>query len=158
MSTKAAELASSSPPDKMNTADLMMLFIFFFQALMGLTSASHVSLSYPTIQPLSPTSSAARIPISGRDDDEDHLCDNSTSQVSLEYGNQTQQADIIEDCKNLSASFRGYFDYHRNLTQSCSSPQPPGKRSTGGFSLLGSEGNCTLWFDCFGNDSRNEVA
>lgn len=140
----------------MNTANLMMLFIFFFQAILGLVSASHVSLSFPTIQLLGPANSAALTPIARRDDD-GYLCDNSTSQVSLDYGNQTYGADIIADCKTLSASFRDYFLYHRNLTQSCGFPQPPGKRSTGGFSLLGSEGNCTLWFDCFGNGSRNEV-
>lgn len=143
-----------SKSDKMNTTDLLMLLAFAFQFLLGLTSASPISSLSDVARSLSPNSWAPLTPVATRDDD--HLCSASTD-VVYEYGIQTNPEGLISDCQALSEKFKNITDEQGNITQSCGFPPPPSKRAARGFNLLGSQGNCSLWLDCLGNDSRNEV-
>lgn len=130
----------------MNPTDLLTFLALAFQFLFGLTSASPVSLI--------PNSRVSPIPVARGDDD--HLCSASTD-VVYEYGNQTDMKDLLLDCEALSEKFKNVTDEQGNITQSCGNPPPPSKRATRGFNLLGSQGNCSLWINCLGNDSQNEV-
>ncbi|KAG6358605.1 hypothetical protein INS49_012123 [Diaporthe citri] len=138
----------------MNITNLLTLLAFTFQFLLGLTLASPVSLFSAVARSLSPNSRVSLAPVARRDDD--HLCTASTD-VVYEHGNQTDINDLLSDCQTLSEAFKNITDEKGNITQSCGNPPPPSRRATRGFNLLGSQGNCSLWLDCFGNDSRNEV-
>lgn len=82
-------------------------------------------------------------------DDGDHLCDGLTY-VSYESGNLSHAGDIASNCDTLSQMFRNYTDEHGNYTAPCAEDPNP-------FSLLGSEGSCSLWFQCHGNDTTKKV-
>lgn len=137
----------------MNTPDLLTLFAFIFNLLLGLTSACPCASSSPVARSPSPSSRVSLTPVATRDDD--HLCYGLTD-IAYEYGNQVNQSGIISDCEQLSQNFKAITDEQGNITQSCGGVPPPSKVS-GQFTLLGSQGNCLLWIKCLGSDSRNEV-
>ncbi|KAK7709348.1 hypothetical protein SLS64_006261 [Diaporthe eres] len=138
----------------MNTADLLTFLALAFQFLLGLTSASPISSLSAVARSLGTNSWSPLAAVARRD--EDHLCSASTDLV-YEYGNQSHPDDLISDCQTLSEKFKNITDEQGNITQSCGSPPPPSKRATRGFNLLGSQGNCSLWLNCLGNDSQNDV-
>lgn len=106
----------------MNPTDLLTLLAFAFQFLLGLTSASPVSMFSAVTRSLNLNTWVPAAPIARRDDD--HLCSASTDLV-YEYGNQTDMKDLLLDCEALSEKFKNVTDEQGNITQSCGNPPPP---------------------------------
>ena len=71
--------------------------------------------------------------------DDDHLCSAPTG-VAFEYGNQTNQDEIISDCDKVSQKIKAAADEQGNFTEMCGTPP--------GFGLFSSEGSCSMWFQC----------
>lgn len=144
----------------MHTADLLTFFVFLFQFLLGLTSASYISWLPTSASSLSPDSRVTLTPVARRDDD--HLC-NGLTDITYEYGDQSNQTGIVLDCTILTQHLKAITaDQGKNLTEQCAGLPPPSKarrdsKARGDFTLVGSEGSCSLWLKCLGNDSQNEV-
>lgn len=142
----------------MHTADILTLFAFLSELLLGLASASPISLSPAVMDPPSPDRRVSPTPAARRDDD--HLCFGLTD-IAYDYGNQHNQTGTIPDCENLLKQFKGLTDVQGNITNFCGGPIPGNDsdaKSPAGFHMLGSQGNCALWSECFSSETQVQVA
>lgn len=113
-------------------------FLLFFSVVFGLTTA------WPAFM----AASARRVPRSPSLAGDDHLC-TAPDNLIYEYGNQTYQDRITNDCEKLSQSLRTQADQQGSFTEMCGLPA--------GFRLFGKEGDCTLWFRCSKTTEGNAV-